>query len=181
VARDAAHIVGSKEVPMYPRAPGRLALVVAASLVIGGLHAARASVAPAGSWTITGSASARYRYEGRHGRIDYPFATHIVVHADGTIDGVVSEPSCDASEPITFTGRWHGGGRAGLAAALRAFVTACYGADAHLGGVRGRVRLSADATRFTGEFGARLRLPIAGEHESVGVRLHGVVDGRRDG
>lgn len=167
---------------MHPRAPGRLALVVAASLVIGGLHAARASAAPAGSWTITGTATARYRYEGRHGRIDYPFATRIVVHTDGTIDGVVSEPTCQTNEPITFAGRWRGDGRAGLAAALRAFVGACYGADAHLGGVRGRVRLSDDATRFTGEFDARLRLPLAdvGRHEAIALRLRGVVDGRRD-
>jgi hypothetical protein len=157
-------------------------MIVVGSAVVSCLLAAPAGAAPAGTWTVEGTTTARYRYEGRQGRIDYTFSTRLVVHDDGTIDGEVIEPDCDpSSDPITFQGRWSGRGHAGIASALRAFVARCYDAKSRLTGVRGGVRLSADATAFTGEFRARLRIPYVDgdEPEWIAVRLHGVVEGRR--
>jgi len=162
--------------------PSRLTMLVAGILLACSLHPARAGAAPAGTWTVEGTATAVYRYEGRHRRIDYPFATSLVVHDDGTIDGRVTEPACGSGDPITFEGRWSGSGHAGITSALRAFVTHCYGERAHLRAVGGGIRLSADATRFSGTFRAQLRLPYgdADEAEVINVRLRGTVEGRRD-
>jgi len=168
---------------MQPSTPSRLAMIVVVGAVVSGLHAAPVGAAPAGTWTVDGTATARYRYEGQHGRIDYPFSTRIVVHDDGTIDGEVVEPDCDpSSDPLTFQGRWSGKGHAGIASALRAFVARCYPATARLSAVRGGVRLAADATSFTGAFAARLRIPYVegDETEWIAVRIRGVVEGRRD-
>jgi hypothetical protein len=163
---------------MRTNARRRIAWIVAGSVMAIGLGTAPAADLPAGTWTVAGTTTARYRYDGRQGRLDSPFSTRIVVHEDGSIDGEVIEPRCDpAGDPVGFQGRRSGG----FAPALRAFTTRCYGTKARVAGVRGAIRLSADATSFAGEFRARLRIPYVegDEIEFIAVRLRGVVEGRR--
>jgi hypothetical protein len=162
--------------------PNRIAMVVAGGIVVGCLHAAPAGAAAAGTWTVTGTTTVRYRYERHHGRAESPFATHLVLHDDGTIEGEVTEPQCGSPPvPVSFSGRWTGNGAAGIAAALRSFVSQCYDVDGRLRGVESRVHVSADGAHLRGAFGARLRLPYGDRRdEAITVRLRGVLDGRRE-
>jgi hypothetical protein len=161
----------------------RIAVVVAWTLTVGCPQAARAGAPRAGTWGVEGTTTVSYDYEGHHVRLHQPFATRIVVHDDGTIDGQVIEPDCSAlGEPVTFTAPPSDTGRAAFAAALRAFTKTCY-ARSRLKGVRVRVRVSDDGTRLHGEFRGRLRIPLRdadGEPEPLHVRFHGVADGHRD-
>jgi hypothetical protein len=158
-------------------------MIVAAGLIVGGLQVVPAGAVPAGTWAVDGTATVSYRYEGHRFRVVQSFATRIVVNDDGTIDGEVTEPPCGApGDPVTFTARSGGTGRAGIAAALRAFATRCYGTQSRLRGVRAGVRLSDDATTFSGRFRAHLRIPFVddGHVEQLTVRVRGIVAGRRD-
>ena len=151
---------------------------------MGCLYAAPAGATPAGTWAVEGTTTVSYDYEGHHVRLHQPFATRIVVHDDGTVDGEVTEPSCTSSgDPVTFSALRSATGRAAIAAALRAFVKSCYGEQSHLSGVRAGVRVSDDGTRLHGEFRAHLRIPLLDaelERERLTIRLHGRVEGRRD-
>jgi hypothetical protein len=159
-----------------------------ATVVLGGaltlLPVAAAGATPAGTWTVEGTTLVAYDYESQHIRSRQPFATRLVVHDDGTIDGEVIGPTCGSTtdDPITFTATRSGTGRGAIAAALRAFIERCYGEQARLRGVHARVRVSDDGARLHGRFRAHLRIPFVddGERESLIVRLRGTVDGRLD-
>src|SRR6476646_9674076 len=95
-----------------------LAMAVAVLVV----HAddAHARPARAGTWTVEGTTKVSYSYEGRHVRLSQPFATRLVIHDDGSIDGEVIEPSCGPSgDTVTFAVPPSSAGRASIGAALR--------------------------------------------------------------